>query len=33
MLTSYGDPFARLQQELERMLSSFEGPFAVPIRP
>ena len=28
MLTSYGDPFARLQQELERMLSSFEGPFA-----
>jgi HSP20 family protein len=27
MLSSYGDPFARLQQELERMLSSFEGPF------
>jgi len=26
MFGSYGDPFARLQQELEHMLSSFEGP-------
>jgi HSP20 family protein len=26
MFSSYGDPFARLQQELERMLSAFEGP-------
>jgi len=25
MFSSYGDPFARLQQELERMLSAFEG--------
>jgi HSP20 family protein len=25
MFSSYGDPFAQLQQELERMLSSFEG--------
>jgi HSP20 family protein len=26
MFSSYGDPFARLQQELEQMLSAFEGP-------
>lgn len=28
MFSSYGDPFAQLQQELERMLSSFEGPLS-----
>jgi len=28
MFSSYGDPFARLQQELEHMLSSFEGPYS-----
>jgi HSP20 family protein len=27
MFSSYGDPFAQLQQELERMLSTVEGPF------
>jgi HSP20 family protein len=27
MFSSYGDPFARLQEELERMLSTVEGPF------
>ena len=27
MFSSYGDPFARLQDELERMLSTVEGPF------
>ena len=25
--SSYGDPFARLQEELERMLSTFEGSY------
>ena len=28
MFSSYGDPFARLQQELEQMLSSFEGSYS-----
>jgi HSP20 family protein len=28
MFSSYGDPFARLQQELEQMLSSFEEPYS-----
>ena len=28
MFSSYGDPFARLQEELERMLSTVEGAFA-----
>ena len=28
MFGSYGDPFARLQQELEQMLSSFEGSYS-----
>jgi HSP20 family protein len=28
MFSSYGDPFARLQHELEQMLSSFEGPYS-----
>jgi len=27
MFSSYGDPFARLQQELEQMLSSFGAPY------
>jgi HSP20 family protein len=27
MFSSYGDPFARLQEELERMLSAVEEPF------
>jgi HSP20 family protein len=28
MFSSYGDPFARLQEELERTLSTFEGPYS-----
>lgn len=28
MFSSYGDPFARLQQELEQMLSTYEGSFS-----
>lgn len=28
MFSNYGDPFARLQQELEQMLSSFEAPYS-----